>query len=150
MARSLTATNIQNTDIDLAFSLIQALYPKVTLDMWRVFASPLINQQLVARQGLIGIRNESAYLCGLFVYRIEADLEYELALVVDVVAALDIIDPKAAIGAIVETVRFMAQQQRCNIVRVRTTHTQESLKLYLANHGFSSEGLFMSQRFSTS
>jgi hypothetical protein len=148
MARLLTASSLQSADIGPAFTLIQALYPQVTLDRWRSFATPLVRQLPGASRGLVGIRNESGYLCGLFAYRVEADLEHDRALVVDIVAALDIFDTRSAIQAIVESLRSMAERLSCNIARIRVTHTQQNLGSYLTSHDFAGDGLIMTRRIS--
>ena len=91
MRRSLDATNLGAADIEPAFALVQALHPSLTLDNWRSFAIPLVDQEPLAQSGLVGVRNEASYLCGLFVYRVESDLAHERAFIVDVIAALDVV-----------------------------------------------------------
>ena len=80
MRRSLDATNLSTADIEPAFALVQALHPGMTLDNWRGFAIPLVDQELPAQSGLAGVRNEAGYLCGLFVYRVEPDLSHARAM----------------------------------------------------------------------
>jgi hypothetical protein len=92
----------------------------------------------------MGIRNESAYLCGLFVYRVEPDLEHGRAFVVDVIAALDTLDAKAVIHEMTESVRSMTRRLNCSIARIRVTQRQNYLATYLTSNGFASDGHSMS------
>jgi hypothetical protein len=144
MRRSLDATNLSTVDIEPAFALIQALHPSLTLDTWRAFARPLVDQAPSGQYGLVGVRNEAGYLCGLFVYRVEPDLAHERAFVVDVIAALDVVDQKRVIRATMEAVRAMAHRLRCRITRVRVNRNQAGLALFLRESGLEIEGEFLS------
>jgi len=144
MTRFLGAANLSTAGIEPAFALIQALHPSLTLDSWRTFAMPLVDQHPLAPRGLIGIQNEAAYLCGLFAYRVEANLEYERAFVVDVIAALDVLDAKAVIRAMIEAVQSRAQRIGCRIIRIRVTRSQGWLARHLENNGLESDGQLMS------
>jgi hypothetical protein len=144
MIRSLAAANLRSADLEPAFALVQALHPTLSMASWRAFAVPLVDEQPSAPRGLIGIRNEAAYLCGLFVYRVENDLQHERAVVVDVIAAFDTLDVKAVIRAMVEAMQSTAHQLGCRIVRIRVTHGQDSLALYLVSNGLASDGHLMS------
>jgi hypothetical protein len=144
MRRSLDATNLGATDIEPAFALIQALHPSLTLDNWRGFATPLVDREPLAHSGLVGVRNEAGYLCGLFVYRVEADLAHERAFLVDVIAALDVVDAKSVIRSMMEAVQATAQRFGCGIARIRVNRNQSGLGLYLRKTGLEVEGEFLS------
>jgi hypothetical protein len=145
MRRSLDATVLTLDDVEPAFALVQALHPSLSLETWRKFAGPLIAPRPSAERGLIGVRNEADYLCGLFVYRVEADLSYGRAFVVDVVAALDVVDAGAVIGAILEAAQAMADRLRCRIVRIRVASSQTALAAYLREAGLGIEGQVLSK-----
>jgi hypothetical protein len=145
MRRSLDATELTLDDVEPAFALIQALHPRLGLEAWRKFAGPLITPRPSPKRGLIGVRNEADYLCGLFVYRVEADLSYGRAFVVDVVAALDVVDTRAVIGAILEAAQAMADRLRCRILRIRITSNQTALAAYLQEAGLGLEGQVLSK-----
>ncbi len=140
MRRSLDATNLSTADIEPAFALIQALHPSLTLDDWRGFAIPLVDQEPPAQSGLVGVRNEAGYLCGLFVYRVESDLAHERAFLVDVIAALDVVDAKSVIRAMMDAVQVNAHRFDCGIARIRVTRNQTGLRLYLRKNGLEADG----------
>ena len=144
MRRSLDATNLRTADIEPAFALIQALHPHLTLDNWRSFAIPLADRKQTAQKGLVGVRNEAGYLCGLFVYRVEADLAHERAFVVDVITALDIVDARFVIRAIMAAVDETALRLGCGITRIRVNRNQTGLGLYLRQNGLEVEGELLS------
>jgi hypothetical protein len=90
------------------------------------------------------VRNEAGYLCGLFVYRVEADLRHGRAFVIDVIAALDIVDASAVIGAMMKAAQATAQQQACRVIRVRVERSQVALARFLAESGLEIEGQVLS------
>jgi hypothetical protein len=139
MERSFAATNLGAAEIDSAYALIQALFPNLTLEAWRVYAHPLAEDGASPRCGIIGIRNETGYLGGLFVYRVEADLEHGRAFLVEPIAALDFLDAKAAMRAMMEAVRSRAHQFDCRIARIRVGREQPSLAAYLRGSGLQVE-----------
>jgi hypothetical protein len=144
MRRSLDATNLGTADIEPAFALVQALHPSLTLDNWRSFAIPLVDQEPAAQSGLVGVRNEASYLCGLFVYRVESDLAHERAFIVDVIAALDVVDAKSVIRSMMEAVQATAHRFDCGIARIRVNRNQTGLGLFLRKNGLKVDGEFLS------
>lgn len=144
MRRSLDASNLGAADIEPAFALVQALHPSLTLDNWRSFAIPLIDQEASAQSGLVGVRNEASYLCGLFVYRVEPDLAHERAFVVDVIAALDVVDAKSVVRAMMEVVQATAHRFGCGVAQIRVNRNQTGLGHYLRKNGLKVEGELLS------
>jgi len=144
MRRTLDVDNLGAAEIEPAFALSQALHRSQTLDNWRTFASPLVDQKRLAQCGLVGVRNEAGYLCGLFVHRVEADLAHGQAFIVDVIAALDIVGPQYVIREMMEAAQAKAQQLGCGITRVRVTRDQTALALCLRRNGFKVEGQLLS------
>jgi hypothetical protein len=144
MRRTLDAANLSVAEIEPAFALIQALHRAQTLDNWRAFASPLVDQKPPAQCGLVGVRNEAGYLCGLFIYRVEADLAHGRAFIVEVIAALEIVGAQYVIGAMMEAAQARAQQLGCGITRVRVSCDQTAIALCLRQTGFKLEGQLLS------
>jgi hypothetical protein len=120
------------------------------LDNWRGFAVPLVDQELPAQRGLAGVRNEAGYLCGLFVYRVEPDLSHERALVVDVIAALDVVDAKLVIRAMMDAIQATGQRFGCGLARVRVNRNQTGLGLYLRKSGLEVEGELLAMPMASS
>jgi hypothetical protein len=150
MRRSLDAANLSTADIEPAFALIQALHPSLTLDNWRGFAIPLVDRDLLAQSGLAGVRNEAGYLCGLFVYRVEPDLAHERSLVVDVIAALDVVDARLVIRAMTDAMQATARRFGCGIARIRVNHNQKGLGVYLRKSGLKVDGELLSMPMASS
>lgn len=150
MRRSLDATNLGAADIEPAFALMQALRPSLTLDVWRGFAVPLVDRKRLARNGLVGVRNEAGYLCGLFVYRVEPDLTHERAFCVDVIVALDIVDARSVLRAMMDAVRSTAHRLGCGIARVRIDRNQAGVGAYLRRSGLEVEGELLSMPLTSS
>ena len=144
MRRPLDATNLNASDIEPAFALIHALHPGLAVDDWRRFASPLVDQAPSARSGLVGVRNEAGYLCGLFVYRVEADLAHEHAFIVDVIAALDVVDVMFVIRAMMSMIEATARRLDCGITRIRVKRNQVGLGLHLREWGLQVESEVLS------
>jgi hypothetical protein len=144
MRRTLDIANLSAAEIETAFALIQALHRSQTLDNWRTFASPLVDQKSLAQCGLVGVRNEVGYLCGLFVYRVETDLAHGRAFIVDVIAALDILGAQYVIRAMMGAAQARARQLGCGITRVRVTRDQTALALCLRQNGLKLEGQVLS------
>lgn len=134
MVRSFAAAPLRSSEIEIAYALIRAWHPRVTLESWRGFAEALTGNH-APHQGIIAIRNEAGYLCGLFVYRAEPDLHHGRALVVDPVAALDVIDVKSVVQAMVETAESMAARLGCEVARFRIPAPQSWLAEQLQGAG---------------
>jgi hypothetical protein len=144
MRRPLDATNLHAADIEPAFALIQALHPALTLEHWRSFATPFVGQEPLARSGLVGVRNEAGYLCGLFVYRVESDLAHQRAFIVDVIAALDVVDVKFVARAMMAVIQATARRLDCKVARVRVNRNQAGLALCLRESGLETEAELLS------
>lgn len=134
MVRSFAAAALSPGEIEIAYAVMRAWHPAVTLEAWRGFAQAVIGDHLPL-QGITAIRNEAGYLCGLFVYRTEPDLHHCRALVVDPVAALDVIDVKAVVRAMVETAESLAQQLGCEVAQFRIPAPQAWLADQLQGTG---------------
>lgn len=145
MVRSFAAAPLRSNEIEIAYALIRAWHPRVTLAAWRGFAQALIGDHSHAPQhGITAIRNEAGYLCGLFVYRVEADLHHGRALVVDPVAALDVIDVKTVVKAMMEAAESGAHRLGCEIARFRIPAPQAWLAEQLQGNGHHVEAQVLS------
>jgi hypothetical protein len=80
----------------------------------------------------------------LFVYRVEPDLAHERAFVVDVIAALDVVDAKSVVRAMMGVVQSTADRFGCGVARIRVNRTQPGLGLYLRKNGLEVEGELLS------
>ena len=144
MERKLSVASLSPVDVDPAFALIRALHSDLTLDHWRSFATHSNERVWPRHSGMVGIRNERGYLCGLFVYHVEPSLKFGRAFVVDVLAALDIIDVEPVMRMILATTRSTASQLQCGITQIRLSKQQAALAHYLTSGGFQSDGEVLS------
>jgi hypothetical protein len=144
MARSFAAAPLTAEDVNPAFALVRAWYPSVSLETWRDFAQTLAGETASPRSGIIGIRNEAGYLCGLFVYRVEVDLERGRVLVIDPVAALDFINVKAVAQAMIDTAKATAARQTCSATCFRIPDEQAWFASYLQKSGHRIEAQVLS------
>jgi len=144
MDRALSVANLRRPDIDQAFALIQALYPDLAPEDWRAFALSLTEGVLSRQCGIICVRNAANYLCGLFVYHVEPSLRCGQALVVDLLAALDVVNVEPVMQAILEAVRSTATRLQCGIARVRLSSQQAAFARFLAERGLRLEGQVLS------
>lgn len=137
MRRSFSAFALAQDDLDRAFSLIRALRPDVTVEEWRAFAHSFRSGFAQhGSRGLMGIRNEANYLCGIFVFWVEAGLDGKRNLQVEPIAALDMVAVKEVMKATAEAVDAAASRLHCDRVRFRVDHRQMSWSKWLREQGY--------------
>lgn len=144
MVRSFVATPLVADDIDPAFALVRAWYPGVSLEAWREYTQALAGEAASRQSGIVGIRNEAGYLCGLFVFRIEVDLGLGRVLVVDPVAALDFVDPKTVAQAMLDAGDATAHRLQCSATRFRVPDARAWFAKFLQTSGHRVEAQVLS------
>jgi hypothetical protein len=136
MRRSYSAAPLSADEIGPAFAMVQAIYPRTDLDTWSAFARLLIGSSASEERAIIGMRSENGYLCGLFAYRVEADFEYERALVVDAIAVLDLIDPGSAMRFMVSEIEGAGARLGCGATYLHVRGTHGALRHHLVGLGY--------------
>jgi hypothetical protein len=119
MVRAFTTSSLAAADVDVAFPLIHAALPDVTLATWRDFARGFVGLPSPYPAGAIGLRNEAGYLCGVLTYRIDRDLRHGTVLSVDIFAALDVTGEEAAMRALLQAAEAKAHELRCGVARIQ-------------------------------
>src|SRR5579863_1582120 len=139
MRRSYAVGPLSEHEIGPAFAMVQALYPGIRFDSWNAFARTLIDAPDREGRAIVGMRAEDGYLIGLFAYRIDADLEYGRALVVNPIAVLDLVNPQPAVRSMIEAIERTAETLGCGrtCIRVRSSHA--TLGRHLGNLGYAPE-----------
>lgn len=146
MARSFTAVMLTADDIDQAFALVHALRPGVTLDRWRSFAMRLLNKRASSEYGMMGIRDEGGYFGSLLVFRVEDTLDHRRVLTVLPIAALDFVNARAVMQAMLDAAEAAARRLGCAVIHTRVGREQVLLAEFLRGVGHQSEAQVLSTR----
>jgi hypothetical protein len=140
MTRSFATATLTSDDVALAFPLVHAAAPDITLERWQSFAKPLVDVLVPQPAGAIGLRNEAGYFCGLLTYRTDRDLRYGTVLTIDLFTALDVINDAEATNALLQAAEEKARQLNCAATLIRIDPAQKSLAKRIARAGLGSEG----------
>lgn len=138
MTRRFTTFALPPDLVSVAFPLVSAAMPAVDLATWRSFVQPMINAEPIGSAGVIGLRNEAGYLCGLMVYRIDRDLKNGATLAVDLLVALDLVNVTAAGRALLQAAEAKALERHCAGIHIRLGSEQKTLAECLDASGYRS------------
>jgi hypothetical protein len=113
-----TSLSIYSRDqIRSVFPLIREAVATIDLSIWLRFARQLTGPRRVGQCGIVTARREGrAFPCGLFCYRVEDDLKLGKVLTADHFVAVDLLDPGAVLGALVEELDVLARRLGCQAV----------------------------------
>jgi hypothetical protein len=99
------------------FPLIREAMPAISLGAWTGFARRLTGR----RSGNAGImaawREGRPFPCGLFCYRVDATLGQGKVLIAEYFVAVDLLDPKGVLEALVGELDALGHRLDCNAVR---------------------------------
>ncbi len=131
MARTFTTFDLALKDYALAFPLIQAMVPGITLDSWLAYATagPSVEH------GIVALRSDAKYICGLFLYRIAADLIDGKIFTVDLFVTLDLLREEFAFDALHQIAEARAIELKCNQMEIRVRQNQSLLGQRLQKSG---------------
>lgn len=138
MTRSFTTFALPLDLVSVAFPLVSAAIPTVDLATWRSFVQPMVNAEPTGSEGVIGLRNEAGYLCGLMVYRVDRDLKSGAMLAIDLLVALDLVNEMAAGHALLQAAEAKALELRCSGIHIRLGSEQKALIRCLDAGGYRS------------
>ena len=116
--RELKAQPLTPECIAQAYPLVQASFPKVSLDAWVAFARALVLHRGRPETGIISIVSEQGYIAGLSSYRIGHSLIHGQSLTADHLIAMDMFGRQAVVHALAEAVEALAHQHRCGAVHM--------------------------------
>src|SRR5215471_144126 len=135
----------------LAFDQLATVYPLVReavrgLDLpeWLRFARGIAAPGRAERSGIMVARRAGQpFPCGLFCYRKDRDLKHGTVLTADHIVALDILNPKPILAALVEELDVLAARLGCTAVHsvVRDGSHDIASGLLAAGHRRESETL---------
>jgi len=104
--------------IRAVYPLVREAFPTLDLAAWLRFARQLTGPRRGGQCGIIAARRENrAFPCGLFCYRVEDDLQLGKVLIADHFMAVDLLEPAAVLAALVEELDLLAKRLGCQAVR---------------------------------
>src|SRR5581483_1568140 len=139
MTRVFTTQSLTAADIAPAFPLVQAAFPGLEFDEWRMFTARLVGEAEGARSGAMGLRNEAGYLCGLLIYRAEPHLRHGTVLSIDLFTALDVTGEAAATNALLTAAEAKASELGCSATHILIDIAQRRLAEAIAKAGHRKE-----------
>lgn len=119
MIRSYQIKPLSREKAAIAFPVIHAAYPNVTLDDWLAYFT-WINQAVETRPflaGIVSIEDARGYILGLFSYVTGYGLGKGAVLRVEHFVALDTGDRAAAIRRLITAMEDVAQRHGCNTIQ---------------------------------
>lgn len=123
--------------ISLAYPLIREVAPSLDLQRWTRFARRAADPRRAPQGGILVVRRPPRpYPCGLVCYRRDADLEHNAVLTAEYFVAMDVLDPAAALEALVAELESEARRLGCHAVRsiLQGASPRVAAELLAANH----------------
>ena len=100
------------------YPLIREAEPTIGLSVWLAFARPLTQRRRAAQSGIIAARREGrAFPSGLFCYRVDNDLTHGRVLIAEHFVAVDLLDSRAVLAALVAELDALGARLGCTAVR---------------------------------
>jgi len=123
-----------------AFSLIQAIHPNSSLDEWRRYARPRLADRTAhggpPRRGILALEDQRGCILTLMEFQVETDLYDGRILRCTCLAAVDLLNPRAALRALVHAIRRHAEAMACAAIHVSAPRTLGALTTALVDSGF--------------
>ena len=144
MSRSFNILPLGAPQIPIVFPLVNAAYPDIDMDRWQQFAGALIEAPQLS--GALGLQGEGGYFSGVLIYRISRDLRTGLYLAVDLFVALDLVDGRAAVEALMSTAEARAAELDCASVQLRIDSSHKSLVQHAKRTGYATAAELLSKK----
>ena len=121
MPRTYHLRTLSQETAPLAYPLIQAAWPEVSLDAWIDYTKQVNRTRADATPsaGIVAAENGRGYIHGLFSYSVQPVLNHQSVLAVDNFIALDTGDRAAAIRSLIDGMENLARNLDCSAI-----HTQ--------------------------
>ncbi len=104
-------------EIRSVYPLIREAMPAIDLATWTVFARRLTGRRVSHAGIMAAYREGRPFPCGLFCYRVDKTLGQDRVLIAEYFVAVDLLDPKGVLGALVAELDALGQRLGCNAVR---------------------------------
>lgn len=115
MPRNYKIKSLSPENAALAYPLIQAVLPAVSLEAWLAYTAK-INQSTAEATGIIIVESSRGYIHGLFHYNEATTLGHGKVLNVDNFIALDTGDRAAAIKMLIGVMEDLAREFGCDAI----------------------------------
>jgi hypothetical protein len=140
MGVSFRAAALSDDEVSQAFPLIQATWPAADLCAWQSFVRFFNDRTMVGRAGVHAVRDPAGSICGIFAYRLDRDLRVGLLLAIQLFTAVDLINSRRTVRALLDAAEGQAGALNCDRVQIRLYNDQSGLASHLRALGLSSEG----------
>lgn len=130
------------------YPLIREAVPTIDLATWLRFARLLAAPRRAGQCGIIVARRKGReFPSGLFCYRVDDDLQLGKVLIAEHFVAVDLLDPGAVLGALVEELDALAKRLGCMAVRSVVHGGTSEIEDGLYPAGHRPEGALLLKRF---
>jgi hypothetical protein len=99
------------------YPLIREAMPEVTLATWTEFARRVTGRRSHNAGIMAAWREGRSFPCGLFCYRVDKTLGQGRVLIAEYFVAVDLLDPKGVLAALVAELDALGRRLGCNAVR---------------------------------
>lgn len=131
----------------IAYPVVAAAYPAVSLERWQHYAVSAAAAP-PERSGILGLRIDAGYFCGILIYRNDREPWHEPRLSVELFVALDVIDVRTAIDALIAAAEAKAAALACPTIQVRIEQPSE-LASRIRQAGYRPVGELMTKEISS-
>ncbi len=143
MSLSFHVGPLSGEQVPLAFPLIQATWPGADLASWLSFVEFFNDHLATMGSGVLALRDQGGYICGVLVYRRDRDLRAGPILAVELLTAVDLVDSPRTVQALLDAAETRALELGCAGVQIRLHKDQAGLASRLRSLALVSEaGLF--------
>jgi hypothetical protein len=99
------------------YPLIREAMPEVALAVWTDFARRVTGRRSHSAGIMAAWREGRSFPCGLFCYRVDKTLAQGKVLIAEYFVAVDLLDPKGVLAALVAELDALGRRLGCNAVR---------------------------------
>jgi hypothetical protein len=133
MTRSFSVHALSTDEVPIVFPLVNGAYPALDLKQWNDAALAFAQAE---NSGLLGLRGEGGYFCGLLIYRCDRNPWHEPRMAVDLFVALDLIEGATAVGALLAAAEAKANALACLTVQIRVDDRHAALPELVRKAGY--------------
>ncbi len=112
-----TVRTLVPDEIRSVYPLIREAMPAIDLAAWTEFARRLTGRRLSNAGIMAAWRDGRSFPCGLFCYRVDKTLGQGKVLIAEYFVAVDLLDPKGVLDALVAELDALGQRLGCKAVR---------------------------------
>lgn len=113
----ITVRALAPEQLRFVYPLIREGMPGVDLNAWTDFARRLTGRRPASAGIMAAWREGRSFPCGLFCYRVDKTLGQGKVLIAEYFVAVDLLDPKAVLDALVAELDALGRRLGCNAVR---------------------------------